>query len=98
MTDVETLRRVIREQHGAESTRVRSAPVHETFRGETVSEGVVEVFELQGHPRATTAYAWNHETDEGGRRFVAVLRVPPVNSAVDAVRVAVVAEARKAQE
>lgn len=94
MTDVEKLQRVIREQHGAESAHVRSEPVHETFRGETVWEGVVEVFALQGHPQAETAYAWSHETDEGGRRYVAVLGVPPINSAVDAVRAAVVAEHR----
>ena len=51
-----------------ESTHLRSEPVRETFQGETVWEGVVEVFALTGHPTAQLAYAWAHETNDGGRR------------------------------
>ena len=72
------LRRAIRDLHGVESTHLRSVPVHETFQGETVWEGVVEVFALKGHPKAGLAYAWSHQTDEGGRRYVAVLGVDPM--------------------
>src|SRR5207237_7155508 len=50
-----------------------------------------------GHPRATTAYAWSFENDAGKREYVAVLGVPPVNSAQDAVRAAIAAEAQKAR-
>ena len=35
-------------------------PVHEVFRGETVWQGDVEVFDLTGHPKAKRAYAWSH--------------------------------------
>ena len=42
-----------------------------------------------------TAYAWSYETDEGGRRYVAVLGVPPISAALDAVRAAVVAENKR---
>jgi hypothetical protein len=70
----------------------RSEPVHETFQGQTAWEGVVEVFALKGHPKAGLAYVWSHETDEGGHRYVAVLGVPPVNSAQDTVRASIVAE------
>jgi hypothetical protein len=94
MTDVDKLVQVIRDLHGVEATHVRSEPVHETFRGETVWDGVVEVFAIRGHPKATTAYAWAHETDDAKRRYVAVLGVPPVNSAQDAVRAAIAAEVR----
>ena len=75
--------------HGVESTHLLSEPVHETFQGETVWEGVVEVFALGGHPKAGLAYAWAHETDEGGRRYVAVLGVDPIKSARDAVRASI---------
>ena len=44
----------------------------------------MEVFALGGHPKAGLAYAWAHETDEGGRRYVAVLGVDPIKSARDA--------------
>lgn len=96
MNDVARLQRAIKDLHGLDATHVRSEPVHETFRGETVWEGDVEVFALQGHPKATTAYAWSHETDEGKLRHVAVLELPPIKSAVDAVRAAIVAQQRDA--
>jgi hypothetical protein len=92
MSEIDKLAQVIRDLHGAEATHVRSELVRETFRGETVWEVVVEAFAIRGHPKATTAYAWAHETDEGKRRYVAVLGVPPVNSAVDAVRASIAAE------
>jgi hypothetical protein len=95
MTEIIKLREVIRDLHGLASTHLRSEPVHETFSDQTVWEGVVEVFTVHGHPHAGFAYAWSHETDEGGRRYVAVLGVPPVESARDAVRAAVVAELRR---
>ncbi len=40
------LRQVIRDQHGLTCTPVRSEPVLETFNGETVWDGVVEVSPL----------------------------------------------------
>jgi len=76
MTDRDRLRKAIRDLNGVESTHVRSERVHETFQGQTVWEGVVEVFALKGHPKAGLAYAWSHETDEDGRRYVAVRRAP----------------------
>jgi hypothetical protein len=94
MIELVRLRQVIRDLHGLESEHVRSEPVHETLRGETVWDGTVEVFHVFGHPTATEAYAWAHETDAGGRRYVAVLALPPVRSAVDAVRASIAAEAR----
>ena len=41
----------------------------------------MEVFAVSGHPRASLAYAWEYEADEGKRTFTAVLGGPPVNSA-----------------
>ena len=92
MSDIHRLQKVIRDLHGIESSHLRSEPVHETFQGQTVWEGVVEVFALKDHPKAGLAYAWSHETDPGGLRHVAVLGVPPVNSAQDAVRAVIAAE------
>jgi hypothetical protein len=97
MTEVEKLAKAIRDLHGVEATHVRSEPIRETFCGETVWDGIVGVFSIRGHPDTTIAYAWSHEADDGGRRYVAVLGVPPVNSAVDAVRAAVVAEIKRRQ-
>jgi hypothetical protein len=49
---------------------------------------------LRGHADATTACAWSDETDAGGRRYVAVLAVPPIVTPSDAVRAAIVTRAR----
>ena len=48
----------------------------ETFNGETVWQGDIEVFDLTGHPKATRAYAWSYATTGAKRRYVAVLKVP----------------------
>ena len=88
------LQDAIRHLHGCESTWLESVLVTETFRGATVWDGEVQVFELRGHPGAARAYAWSHATDGTRRRFVAVLGVGPVRDAVTAVRAAIVAETR----
>jgi hypothetical protein len=87
VTERERLRKAIRSLHGVDSSYLRSEAVHETLQGEAVWDGIVEVFSIKGHPTAELAYAWSHETDDGGRRHVAVLGIPPVMSAADAVRV-----------
>jgi len=86
------LRDSIKHMHGCDSKWVESVPVTEKFNGETVWEGEVQVFFLIGHPTATRAYAWSHETEDGKRRFVAVLEAGPVKSAVDAVRASIAAK------
>src|SRR5438309_6306755 len=90
------LRDVIRRLHGAEATHVESVPVKETFKGQTVWEGIVEVFDLRGHPKANRVYAWAHETDNPERptRHVAVLHIHPVTSPIMAVRAAIREEIR----
>jgi len=99
MTYIETLKEVIRRLHGVEATHVETVPVKETFEGKTVWEGDVEVFDLHGHPSATRVYAWAHETDDpdNPKRHVTVLHVGPINSAVAAVRAAIVQEFRDAE-
>ncbi len=94
-TNVEALRDAIRDLHGCESRWVEAVPVTETFEGETVWEGVVQVFDLIDHPKAKRAYAWSHETDEGKRRYVAVLHSGGIDSPVNAVKAAIVADYQK---
>lgn len=74
-----------------------TVPVHEVFRGETVWQGDVEVFDLNGHPKTSRAYAWSHRqgANDEGERFVTVLEVPPVNSPITAVRASIMADAQE---
>lgn len=93
---IEELAHVIESQHGGTAMLVQSIPVKDTYEGQTVWEGVVHVFDLEGHPRATRAYAWSSQIEGSTkRRFFAVLHIPPVTSAVEAVRAAIVAEHRE---
>ncbi len=93
MSYIEELQDAIRQLHGVESHHVESVPVKETFQGRTVWEGIVEVFELHGHPKAARAYAWSHKTDgPKKRKHVTVLHVEPITSAAAAVRAAIVQE------
>jgi hypothetical protein len=96
MTYIEELRDVIRRLHGADAKHVASVPVKETFQGKTVWDGIVEVFELYGHPTASKLYAWAHDTDDPDkpRRHVTVLHSHPITSAREAVRAAIVQEFR----
>ena len=96
MEYINELRDVIRRLHGAEATHVESVPVKEVFQGQTVWEGIVEVFDLAGHATAHRVYAWAHETDNPQKpiRHVTVLHLHPIKSAQDAVRAAILQEAR----
>jgi hypothetical protein len=95
MNRIQEISDVIRTLHNAEATHRKSVPVKETFRGETVWEGIVEVFDLQGHPKASRAYAWTNETDDPTKpHHITVLHLGPIKSAVDAVRAAIVKEFR----
>jgi len=93
---IEELRDVIHRLHGADAIHVESVPVKEMFQDKTVWEGIVEVFDLHGHPKATRAYAWAHETDNPQKpvRHITVLHLHPIKSAQDAVRAAILQEAR----
>jgi len=99
VTYIEELRDVIRRLHGVEAKHIESVPVKETFQGKTVWNGLVEVFELIGHPKASRVYAWVHDTDDPKqpRRHVTVLHVHPVTSPTLAVRAAIIQEFRDAQ-
>jgi hypothetical protein len=94
MAYLEELRDVIRRLHGAEATHIESVPVKEVFKGETVWEGIVEVFDLVGHPTAHRVYAWAHDGKRPKESSVAVLHIEPITSASTAVRAAIVQEFR----
>ena len=74
-------------------THKESVPVVETFRGQTIWEGVVEVFTI-ATPPPSVAYGWAVESDRGPQ-YIAVKGEPPADSPLAAVRVWLVSESRK---
>ena len=93
---VEALTEAIRNLPGCDSTWIEAVPVKETFQGETVWDGVVQVFDLHDHPDTVRCYAWSHGIDDTEkRRFVVVLYKGPVASPAAAVRASIVQQTRE---
>jgi hypothetical protein len=77
------LKRAVENQHGCTATFIQSAPV------------IVQVFRIDGHPKARRAYAWSSPIEGSDkRRFFAVLHLPPVTSPIEGVRAAIITENR----
>ena len=82
--------------HSGTATPTGSVPVKEAYDGQTVWEGIVHAFHLDGHPSATIAYAWSSPIQGSNkRRFFSVLHLGGIRNPQDAVRAAIVAENRK---
>jgi hypothetical protein len=94
------LHTAVQHLHNCGAVYRETVPVHEVFKGQTVWQGDVEVFELHGHPKVKPAYAWSHREgpNDEGERFVAVLEIPPVDSAKRAVQVPIVKYAKERKE
>lgn len=61
-----------------------------------VWEGIVEVFELQDHPQAKRAFAWQYFNDDDDEpQYTVVLEAGPVDSPNTAVRVAIASGQQK---
>lgn len=89
------LKQAVEGQHGGTALLVDALPVKELFEGKTVWEGVVHVFDLIGHPKATRAYAWSSPVEGSTKhQFYAVPHLGGIRSPLDAVRAAIVAEHR----
>ncbi len=97
MSNIDELRDVIHRLHCGNASHVESVPIKETYNGQIVWDGVVEVFDLTGHPKTNRIYAWVHDTDdpENPKRYVTVLHIPPIISPQMAVKAAIVQELRE---
>jgi hypothetical protein len=81
----EALIDAIKKGYGYKAVFKETVPIKETFQGKTVWEGEVEVFELDGHPKAKYCYGWGF--DEGRKtEFATVLGVPPITTPLKAVQ------------
>ncbi len=92
---IEELRKAVEHMHPCRASWLKSELVQDKFQGRTAWNGIVQVFELSDHPSATRCYAWSSPVEGSEkRRFFAVLQIPPVETALDAVRAAIVQEER----
>ncbi len=90
------LRQAVEGLHSCRATLREVAFVREECQGQAVWEGDVRVFDLEGHPTATAAYAWSDPVPGSDRRrFYAVLHEGPIQSPADAVRASIVQSYRE---
>ena len=89
------LREAILHLHGCASHHVESVPVRETWEGQPVWEGEVQVFDLVPGGPAARCYAWIFSTTGTRRQFVAVLHTQGIDSPVKAVQAYILQSARK---
>jgi hypothetical protein len=93
---IDDLKNLIERQEKCRAKHIESVVIHERFEGMRVWDGVVDTFQLDGHPEAKRAYAWVAPASQKEEsQYKIVLGVPPVNSAQDAVKVAIVGGFKK---
>src|ERR1700678_519215 len=92
---VSELQQAVESQHDGAATYVQSVPVLDRFMGQIAFSGNVAIFDLKDSPSgATRAYAWQQDRPDGRKRYAAVLHLGGITGPVEAVRAAIVAEAR----
>ena len=96
MSHIATLKEAIEGLHCVTATHIESVPVKEEHKGQTVWEGIVEVFHIHGHPKTERAYAWMHDSGETTYP-VTVLHIHPALTPAAAVKAFIVQEFRNAE-
>lgn len=92
------LQETIRTLYGCESKWLEAVslkvmgPTVLEVMGQSIWDGVIQVFELAGHPTATRCYAWFPAPETEPGRCVAFLHEGWIDSPEKAVRVAITAE------
>ncbi|MGP8049752.1 MAG: hypothetical protein ACLPYB_04000 [Desulfobaccales bacterium] len=91
MNSTDELRRAVERLHNCKASHIEDIAIIEKFGENTVWSGIVSVFEIVGHPKATKCYAWSSPIEGSTkRRYYAVLHIPPVDSPEKAVRASIV--------
>jgi hypothetical protein len=94
MNDIKLLMKAVEKACSCSTAHIRTDNVTEKYRNVVVWDGMVEIFELHGHPKAKFCYAWEDQT-KGCQGFVTVLGIRPVDSAQKAVQAYIVGVGKK---
>src|SRR3954449_13474256 len=78
---------IIERQHRVTARLAYIDALPTTSHAGPVRDGIVFVFDLEGHPEAKRAYGWTSLVGQNGeRQFHVALQVPPIASARDVIR------------
>jgi hypothetical protein len=93
--DLNALEAAIYIKHNCRPVHKSTAFVRAQTRDQqTLWEGYVEIFELMGHPDATTCYAWQYVDSNGRAKVLALLGNNIITSAQKAVQAAIFIDAQ----
>jgi hypothetical protein len=84
MSDVDNIKRAVEYTAQSAAEHLETVQIVETFQGETIWAGNVEVFRLMPAP-PDRAYGWVIDAN-GKPEYVAVLGMDPIDSPIAAVR------------
>jgi hypothetical protein len=88
------LRHAIKATFHCNAVHLETFEVVEVFQGKVVWEGNVELFKLYGAHFGEGCFAWGFFGDKGEWEATVVLQKPPIRTAEDAVRAAIVKQTR----
>ena len=91
---IANIQKAVEEHAGCRAEHLESVPVTEGYLDQIMWEGVVEVFGLDGHPKANRAYGWQFWEGKNAQ-YPVVLGIRPVDSPNAAVRASIAAEAQQ---
>ena len=86
---LEELAQAITAMHECGCSHFGTENIKEEHEGVDIWEGPVEIFQLEGHPKANIAYGWGWTDDNEEIQYIGILKVPPIESAADAVKAAI---------
>lgn len=87
---IEALQQAIERLHNCKARYKEKVHITERLKGKIVWDGDVYLFDLKKHHSAKLAYAWLAPVKDSNKtRFYVILHAPPVKSAQDALRVAI---------
>ena len=95
MSDVDNIKRAIENTAQSTAEHLETVQIVETFEGETIWAGNVEVFRLMPPP-PDRAYGWVIDAN-GESEYVAVLGTDPIDSPTAAVRAWLVSLAKRSK-
>jgi len=92
---IDDIRTAVERMHNCKASYLEEVVVIEKFGDKTVWEGIVYVFDIEGHSKAKQCFAWASPTEGSKKyRYYAVLNVPPIDSPEKAIRASIVQDHR----
>ena len=91
---IEDLKAAVEGMHNCVASGYRMERVVETIDGQVAWHGEVTIFDVD-HPQTNTCFTWSSPVEGSeNRKFYAVLKIPPIETAADAVRASIISDFR----